>query len=306
MRGKLIVDLVILAAGLGSRFGGLKQIEPVDEKDNFIIDYSVYDAIKAGFDRIVFIIKEEIREELENTIGKRISPYVEVAYAYQSPKDLPEGCFVPEDRTKPLGTSHAIYCARNVIKGNFAIINADDFYGADAFIQAASYLKSLNKDAKAQHANVAYFAKNTLSRKGSVKRGVLNFDNNHRLTKVTESSVEWRGNDIWAAPLGTKDFKKVDHETLVSMNLFVYTKDILEVFKEGLPKFFYKGREDADSAEYLTTDVMTELLEQKKAVCKVLMTNAVWHGVTYRDDLAEVVSSLKELVDKGEYPADRF
>ncbi len=300
------MDLVILAAGMGSRFGGLKQIQPVDDKGNFIIDYSIYDAIKAGFDRVVFIIKEEIKEEFEETVGKRVSPYIEVAYAYQSLNKLPKGYSVPKERVKPLGTAHALYCAKEVIKGNFAIINADDFYGSDAFKQAASYLKSLDENAKGQHANVAYLAKNTLSKTGGVKRGVLNFDNEKNLISVTESNVEWRGNDIYACPLNSKDFKKISLDTLVSMNLFVYTKDILDVFTKGLPKFLSDENNDLLTAEYLTTDVMSELLKEKKAVCKVIRTDSIWHGVTYKEDLGEVESSLKELVEKGEYPSSRF
>ena len=300
------MDLVILAAGMGSRFGGLKQIQQVDDKGNFIIDYSIYDAIKAGFDRVVFIIKEEIKEEFEETIGKRVSPYIEVAYAYQSLNKLPKGYFVPKERVKPLGTAHALYCAKDVIKGNFAIINADDFYGADAYKQAASYLKSLDENARGQHANVAYLAKNTLSKTGGVKRGVLNFDEEKNLISVTESNVEWRGNDIYASPLNSKDFKKISLDTLVSMNLFVYTKDILDVFTEGLPKFLSDENNDLLTAEYLTTDVMSELLKEKKAACKVLRTDSIWHGVTYKEDLGELEVSLKELVDKGEYPSNRF
>ncbi len=300
------MDLVILAAGMGSRFGGLKQIEKIDEKGNFIIDYSIYDAVKAGFDRVVFIIKEEMREEFEETVGKRVSPYVEVAYAYQSLNKLPKGCFIPKERTKPLGTAHAIYCAKDVILSNFAIINADDFYGADAYKQAASYLKGLGKDAKGQYANVAYLAKNTLSKTGAVKRGVLNFDQDKNLIGVTESNVEWRGNEIYAAPLGDNTFKKIDIDTLVSMNLFVYTKDILDELEEGLPKFLNERKDDLLTAEYLTADVMSNLLKEKKAVCKVLRTDSVWHGVTYREDLKDFELSLKELVDMSEYPSDRF
>lgn len=300
------MDLVILAAGMGSRFGGLKQIEKIDEKGNFIIDYSIYDAVKAGFDRVVFIIKEEMREEFEETVGKRVSPYVEVAYAYQSMDKLPKGCFIPKERTKPLGTAHAIYCAKDVILSNFAIINADDFYGADAYKQAASYLKGLDKDAKGQHANVAYLAKNTLSKTGAVKRGVLNFDQDKNLIGVTESNVEWRGNEIYAAPLGDNIFKKIDIDTLVSMNLFVYTKDILDELEEGLPKFLDERKDDLLTAEYLTADVMSDLLKEKKAVCKVLRTDSVWHGVTYKEDLKDFELSIKELVDAGEYPSDKF
>ena len=300
------MDLVILAAGMGSRFGGLKQIQQVDDKGNFIIDYSIYDAIKAGFDRVVFIIKEEIKEEFEETIGKRVSPYIEVAYAYQALNKLPKGYSLPKERVKPLGTAHALYCAKDVIKGNFAIINADDFYGADAYKQAASYLKSLDGNAKGQHANVAYLAKNTLSKTGGVKRGVLDFDEEKNLISVTESNVEWRGNDIYASPLNSKDFKKISFDTLVSMNLFVYTNDILDVFEEGLPKFLSDKNNDLLTAEYLTTDVMSELLKEKKAVCKVLRTDSIWHGVTYKEDLGELEVSLKELVDKGEYPSNRF
>ncbi len=300
------MDLLVLAAGMGSRFGGLKQIQPVDEKGNFIIDYSIYDAYKAGFDRVVFLIKEDMKEEVEMTVGKRVSRYMEVAYAYQTMDKLPKGYEIPKNRTKPLGTAQAIYCAKDVLKGNFAIINADDFYGADAYKQAANYLKSIGNDVKGVHANVAYMAKNTLSDKGSVKRGVLDFDENGNLKDVCESNLEWRGNEIYAAPLGNKDFKKIDLDTLVSMNLFVYTNDILDGIEKHFPDFLEKNKDRLDTAEYLTSDLMTELLENGEAVCKILRTDSVWYGVTYKDDLPNVVSALRELVKKGEYPSDMF
>lgn len=300
------MDLLILAAGMGSRFGGLKQIEPVDEKGNFIIDYSIYDAVKAGFDRVVFLIKEEMREDFEKTVGNRVSKYVEVAYAYQSMEVIPEGFSIPKERVKPLGTAHAIYCAKDVLKGHFAIINADDFYGADAFKQAASYLRTLDDKAKGKHANVGYFAKNTLSKLGSVKRGVLKFKEDGTLKCVVESNVEWRGEEIFACPLNESNYEQIDINTLVSMNLFVYSYDILEEIGKYFPIFLKEHQNDLLKCEYLTTDIITYLLDNNLATCDVLSTSAVWHGVTYHEDLPEVVSSIKELVDNGEYPSDRF
>ena len=300
------MDLLILAAGMGSRFGGLKQIEPFDEKNNFIIDYSIFDAKKAGFDRVVFLIKEENREIFESTVGSRVAKYIDVAYAYQKLEVVPEGYQMPKDRVKPLGTAQAIYCAKDALKSDFAIINSDDFYGADAFQVAADYLRSLPKGAKGKYANVAYYAKNTMTKNGSVKRGVLQSDENGNLASLIESKLEWHGDDIFAAPLDGGEMKQISHEALVSMNMFVFTLDILDRIEEGFAAFLDENKDHLDDCEYLIPTVVDQLIATKKAECKVLSTSAVWYGVTYREDKPEVVASLLKLVDQGEYPADRF
>ncbi len=300
------MDLLILAAGMGSRFGGLKQIEPFDEKQNFIIDYSIFDAKRAGFDRVIFLIKEENREIFESTVGSRVAKYIDVVYAYQKLEVIPEGFTLPKDRVKPLGTAQAIYCAKDVIQSDFAIINSDDFYGADAFRVAAEYLKKLPKGAKGKYANVGYYAKNTMTKNGSVKRGILEFDDKNMLSSLVESKLEWRGDDIYAAPLDGGEMKKIPHESLVSMNMFVFTRDIMDRLEEGFPAFLEANKDHLDDCEYLIPTVVSDLIAEGKATCEVLSTDAVWYGVTYREDKPEVVASLAKLVEQGVYPSDRF
>ena len=299
------MDLLILAAGMGSRFGGLKQIEPVDPRGNFIIDYSIYDAKKAGFDRVIFLIKEENRKIFEETVGKRVAGQIEVAYAYQKLEVIPEGYVLPKDRVKPLGTAQAIYCCKDVIKDDFLIINSDDFYGYDAFRVAAEFLRSI-KGESGKYGNVAFFAKNTLTKNGSVKRGVLASDKDHNMTELVESKLEWRGDDIYGCPLEGGEMVKLDHNALVSMNMFCFSKDIIDRIEEGYVPFLEANKNNLGSCEYLIPTVVDELIKKGEVSCKVLSTTAVWHGVTYREDKDEVVNSLRELVKAGEYPADRF
>jgi NDP-sugar pyrophosphorylase family protein len=297
------MELVILAAGMGSRFGGLKQVAPMGPNDEFIIDYSIYDAIKAGFDKVVFIIKEENFEIFKETIGKRVEEHIPVSYVFQKMDDIPEGVIIPEGRVKPWGTAHAIYCARNEVKDSFIIINADDFYGRDAFMVAAKYLKGLNDNAKFKYANIGYQAINTITDNGSVKRGVLYFDNDNKLTSLVESKIEKENGKLIAAPLDDEDNKKViPNETLVSMNMFAFTKDIMDKLEENFPPFMEANKNNLAKCEYLIPTVVSDLIERKEATCDVLSTTAVWYGVTYKEDKDYVVNSLKELVDKGEYP----
>ena len=300
------MDLLILAAGMGSRFGGLKQIEPFDERQNFIIDYSIYDAKQAGFDRVVFLIKEENREIFESTVGSRVAKYIDVAYAYQKLDVLPKGYQLPAERVKPLGTAQAIYCAKDVLRGSFAIVNSDDFYGADAFRVAADYLRSLPEGAKGQYANIAYFAKNTMTKNGSVKRGILQAGKDGLLTSLVESKLEWRKDEIYAAPLDGEEMKKIPTDSLVSMNMFAFTHDILDKLEENFAPFLDANQGDLLNCEYLIPTLVSDLIERGEASCKVLSTTAVWHGVTYREDKPEVVASLARLVEQGCYPADRF
>lgn len=300
------MDLLILAAGMGSRFGGLKQIEPFDERNNFIIDYSIYDAKQAGFDRVIFLIKEENREIFEQTVGSRVAKYIEVAYAYQSLDVIPEGYSLPAERIKPLGTAQAIYCAKDLLRDNFAIVNSDDFYGADAFKVAANYLRSLPAGAKGKYANIAYYAANTMTKNGSVKRGILNFDENKNLSSLVESKLEWRGDDIYAAPLDGGEMEKIPSDSLVSMNMFAFTLDILDHLRDNFPPFLDANKDNLLNCEYLIPSIVSDLVEQKKVTCEVLSTTAVWHGVTYREDKPDVVASLAKLVEDGCYPKDRF
>lgn len=297
------MDLVILAAGLGSRFGGLKQMEPMDEYGNFIIDYSIYDAIEAGFDRVVFIIKEDIYEEFKNTIGKRIESKIETAYAFQKLDDLPMGYQVDAKRTKPWGTGQAILAARDVVKGHFMIINADDYYGKDAFKVAYNYLSSLPLNANGQYANVAFRAKNTITENGSVKRGVCIKNDNNELAHLIEASLTDCGNnDILATPLEDENASfHIPYDQLVSMNMFIFTHDIFEHLQDKFPKFLDENKNNSLTCEYLIPSVVSELIEENKASVKILSTTSTWYGVTYFSDKEIVVSALKGLVEQGLY-----
>ena len=297
------MDLVILAAGMGSRFGGLKQIEPIDEYNNFIIDYSIYDAKKAGFDKVIFIIKEENYDIFKETIGKRVEKRIETHYCFQKLEDIPAGYSLPKDRVKPLGTAQAILAAKDLVSDKFIIINADDFYGADAFKVAADYLKSVKAGVKGAYANVGYHAINTITDNGSVKRGILYFDNKNKLTSLVESNIEKVNGKLIASPLDDIENKKeIENDTLVSMNMFCFTKDIMDRLVEGFVPFMETNKNNLAKCEYLIPTVVSDLIEEGKATVKVLATKAQWYGVTYKEDKDYVVNSLKELTKSGEYP----
>lgn len=297
------MQLVILAAGMGSRFGGLKQMEPVDEFNNFIIDYSIYDAIEAGFDSVVFIIKHEIYEDFKNTIGKRLEGKIKVNYAFQELDKLPKGYDLPNERVKPFGTAHAILCAKDVISENFAMINADDFYGRDAFVTAANYMKSLNDNDKGKFANVLYHAANTMTENGAVKRGVCFAGKDGYMDTLIESSIEFEGDHIKATPLDeTISPFVIPLDAPVSMNMFIFTKDILDELEQGFPKFLDKElTKNPLKCEYLIPSVANEMKEKGLATIKMLNTTAVWYGFTYKEDKVLVVKALKEMVDSGQY-----
>lgn len=294
------MDLVILAAGMGSRFGGLKQIEPIDKYGNFIIDYSIYDAKRAGFDRVVFIIKEENYEIFKNTIGKRVEDKIETHYAFQSLDLIPEGYTLPSDRVKPLGTAQAILAAKPYVSDKFIIINADDFYGSDAFKVAADFLKNSNNPNV--YANVAYRVTNTMTENGSVKRGVLVFDENKKLNSLIESKIEKVNNDIIATPLEGGDVMNISSDTLVSMNMFCFNKNIMDYIEEGFKPFMEANKNNLASCEYLIPTVVSDLIHDNKISVDILATKAVWYGITYKEDKDNVVKSLENLMNNGEYP----
>ena len=296
------MTLVIMAAGMGSRFGGLKQIEPIDEYGNFIIDYSIYDAIKEGFTKVVFIIKKENYDIFRDTVGARVEKYINVEYAFQELDKLPNGYSVPEGRVKPWGTGHAILCCKDMVHENFAIINSDDFYGRDAFRVIANFLKENKKDSEyAEYAMAGYLVKNTLTTNGSVKRGICQVKDGY-LTKLIESKIERTDRGLVASPLeGGEDFIVDDNDT-VSMNMFGFTPQIFNYLEERFPSFLDEHIEQIDSCEYLIPTIVFEEINAKKARVEVLNTSAVWQGITYREDKEKVVSEIKKLVDAREYP----
>lgn len=294
------MTLVIMAAGMGSRFGGLKQIEPIDKNGNFIIDYSIYDAIKEGFDKVVFVIKEENYDIFRETVGKRIEGRIKVEYAFQKIDDIPDGYQVPEGRVKPWGTGQAILCTKKYVDDNFVMINSDDFYGRDAYHVAANFLKNKNND-KIEYAMVGYKVENTLTENGSVKRGVCQTKDDY-LTGLIESKLEKINDQIVATPLeGQKEFI-VDGNDTVSMNMFCFTQDIYDYLEIAYNEFFKTHKDDLRTCEFLMPTVVFEEIEKGIATVKVLKTNAIWHGVTYREDKEDVVNSIQKLIDNGEYP----
>ena len=295
------MQILILAAGMGSRFGGLKQMEPMDEAGNFLLDYSVYDAKRAGFDSVVFVIKHSFEKEFKETIGKRVERIIKTEYAFQDLEDIPEGFKVPEGREKPWGTAHAIYAARGLIREDFIMINGDDFYGRDAYEVAYKFLASLPKNSTGKYANVAFKVSNTMTENGSVKRGVCFEDNDHNLTKLVESSIERnKEGKIIATPLEGGEPFEVGEDEPVSMNLFCFNKDLIDHLRARFPEWLKEHGNELKS-EYLIPSVVDELVHEGKASLKLLSTDSVWFGVTYKEDKPGVVKALKELVRKGEY-----
>ena len=296
--------LVIMAAGMGSRYGGLKQIDPVDEQGNIIIDFSIYDAVKAGFEKIVFVIKHQIEEEFKKSIGERISKYVEVEYVYQELDKLPEGFSVPDGRVKPFGTGHAILCAKDVVKGPFAVINADDFYGRHAFEAIFRQLTTIADDDKYRYAMVGYKLHNTLTENGHVARGVCEIDDNNKLVTINERTrIEKHGEDAEYTEDDGKSWVKLPEESLVSMNMWGFTNSIMPelgtrfvtFLKEDLPN-------NPEKAEYFLPFVVGELLQEGKATVEVLKTPDVGHGVTYKEDKPQVMEAIGKLKKEGLYP----
>ena len=293
------MTLVIMAAGMGSRFGGLKQIEPIDEYGNFIIDYSIYDAIKVGFTKVVFIIKKENYDIFRETVGARVEKYIDVEYVFQELDVLPEGYSVPEGRVKPWGTGHAILCCKDTVKENFAIINSDDFYGRDAYRVIAEFLKNNHDESK--YAMAGYMVKNTLTENGAVKRGVCQAKDGY-LTKLVESNIEKKDGKLVATPLEGGDDFLVYGDDLVSMNMFGFTPGLFKCLEEGFPKFLDSHKDNMEKCEYLIPTIVFEQIEKGEVSVEVLKTDAVWQGITYREDKDKVVREIKALVDKGEYP----
>ena len=297
--------LVVMAAGMGSRYGGLKQIDPVGNHNQLIIDYSIYDAHRAGFETVVFVIKHEIEETFKSAIGDRLSKIIHVEYAYQELADLPEGYTVPEGRVKPWGTAHAILAARKVVDGPFAVINADDYYGHDAFRSIYEYLENHpDRPTCYEFAMVAYLLGNTVTENGHVARGVCEEDGKGYLVRVTEHThIEKDGENARFTEDDGKTWTSLPGSTIVSMNLWGFTKSFLAEAEKRFPAFLDKALvENPLKGEYFLPSVVTQLLEEDKARVKVLRSTDKWYGVTYRDDKPVVVKAIADMTAKGIYP----
>ena len=296
------LNLVILAAGMGSRFGGLKQIAPLGPNGEFIIDYSVYDAIKAGFNKIVFLIKEENYKLFKETIGSRVEPHIAVEYCFQKNDNLPIGYEVPKNRLKPLGTAHAILCCKDKVHEPFMMINADDFYGRDAYVKAAEFLRNTKDTIPYQYGMVGYLVKNTITENGSVKRGVCKVENEY-LKEIIESSIERVDNGkIIATPLNGNAAFEVDENDTVSMNMLLFTPSIFNYIENNFKDFLDSNKDNMEKCEYLIPDVLFKAIKENYATAKVLKTKATWYGVTYKEDADSVKKALASMVSDNTYP----
>lgn len=291
--------LVIMAAGMGSRFGGLKQIEPVDEQGHIIMDFSLFDAYRAGFREIVFIIKPELEESFRERIGDRMAQYFRVTYVHQTLDQLPDGYAVPAGREKPWGTGHAVLCAANAVDGPFAVINADDFYGPGAFQAIYDYLA--NNEDESAYAMVGYRVRNTVTEHGSVARGVCTVQDG-KLVDITErTKIFKKGNDAEFTEDG-ETFVHLSGDTLVSMNLFGFTHQMMEQLKARFPAFLEASlAANPLKCEYFLPSVVSAQLEAGQATVEVLPCEEVWYGVTYREDLASVREAVVRMKENGTY-----
>lgn len=293
--------LVVMAAGMGSRYGGLKQIDPVGPNGQIIMDYSVFDACRAGFERVVFVIRPELRESFEQSIGRRMAQRLDVSYAYQTAGRLPEGCVPPAGRQKPLGTAHAVWCAREAVgDAPFAVINADDFYGAEAFSALYGYLKDARDDEKYRYCMVGYRLENTLTENGTVSRGVCRADADGNLASIVERTAISRGADGVIRCEGGA----LAGDTPVSLNVWGFTPSFMDELTGMLRRFVAGGlRENPEKAELYLPFAVDELIRSGKASARVLTTAARWYGVTYREDKPSVQQAIASLTAQGVYPA---
>ncbi len=296
--------LVILAAGMGSRYGGLKQIDPVDEQGHKIIDFSMYDAYRAGFGKVVFIIKKENEQDFRECVGDRVSSFLEVEYVYQELDRVPEGFQIPEGRVKPWGTAHAILCCKDVVKGPFAVINADDYYGRSAFATLYDFLTTHEDDEKYRYAMVGYELGNTLTENGSVARGCCVTDENGFLTAIAERTKIVKTEDGAAY---TEDdgatYVPVPLDTPVSMNMWGFSASILKELEGAVDRFFEtEVAGNPLKAECFLPIEVDKLLKAGKATVEVLSSKDKWFGVTYKEDKPFVMESIAKLKAEGVYP----
>ena len=297
--------LVIMAAGMGSRYGGLKQMDPMDDQGHIIIDYSIYDALQAGFEEVVFIIKKENEALFRECIGDRMSSRVRVRYVYQELTDLPAGYQVPDGRIKPWGTGHAVLSCRKALgEAPFAVINADDYYGREAYRLIYQYLTTHEDDERYRYAMVGYAIGNTVTEHGSVARGVCRIDEKGCLTNITERTrIEKREEGAAYTEDEGASWVSLPADTTVSMNFWGFTPAMLRELEQRFPAFLEKNlRQNPLKCEYFLPSVVEDQLKEEKAVVEVLKTPDKWYGVTYREDKPTVMAALKEMRESGIYP----
>lgn len=296
-------ELVIMAAGMGSRYGGLKQIDRVDDDGHIIIDYSIFDAMRAGFRDVTFIIKKEIEKDFREVIDSHLAGKdINVKYVYQELDKLPEGYSVPEGRRKPWGTAHALMCCFETVDAPFAVINADDYYGAHAFEKIYNFLLNTSDDGKYHYAMVGYRVKNTVTEQGTVSRGICQSNSEGMLTSIVERhKIGISGDSIYYTE-GEENYE-LDPETLVSMNLWGFTPSYLRECKERFPKFLDENLpKNPEKCEFFLPSVVSELICENKADVRVLDNVDKWYGVTYKEDKEAIVKAFRDLQKKGVYP----
>ncbi len=295
--------LVIMAAGMGSRYGGLKQIDPVGPNGEIIMEYSIFDAIRAGFSKVVFIIKKEIEDTFREVIGKKIEGIIDVEYVYQKVDNLPQGFSVPDGRVKPWGTGHAVLSAKDVVNTPFAVINADDFYGAETYRLLNGFLTN-NQDAanKYKYCMVGFVIENTLTENGHVARGVCNVDSQGNLIDIHERTKIMKfGNETKYTEDDTS-WIKIPEKSIVSMNTWGFNPSILNELEERFPEFLRTNKDNLLKAEYFLPTIVDNLIKDGKADVKVLSTSDKWYGVTYQEDKPVVKKSISDMVAEQKYP----
>ena len=300
--------LVVMAAGIGSRFGGgIKQLEPVGPSGEIIIDYSIHDAIEAGFDKVVFIIRKDLEKDFREVIGDRMEKHIETAYAFQELNDLPTGFTKPEGRTKPWGTGQAILCCKDLVKEPFAVINADDYYGKEAFVKVHDYLvEDHDSEGPMEFCMAGFLLGNTLSENGGVTRGICSVDEKNHLTRVTETRNIVKTENGAAIQVEDGTLKPVDDQCPVSMNMWGLTPAFLKTLEEGFVEFLKEcGPEDLKK-EYLLPTIVDKLIKEQKADVAVLKTHDTWFGVTYQEDKEKVTEAFSDLVRQGAYAENLY
>lgn len=299
--------LVIMAAGMGSRYGGLKQIDPIDDKGHIIMDFSIFDAFRAGFRKVVFIIRKENYEDFKKVIGDRIAKIMEVSYVFQKNDNLPAAYKVPEGRTKPWGTGHAILSCIDSVDGPFAVINADDYYGRHAFGAIYDFLKEDENKESYRYAMVGYILKNTLTENGHVARGICRTDKDGYLKDIQERThIEKKGERAVYQTEDGQGFEEISPQSIVSMNMWGFTKTILGELRDRFTDFLEENLEKNPlKCEYFLPSVVDSLIKEKKAEVSVLKSEDKWYGVTYKEDKPFVTEAIQRLKDDGLYP-DEF
>ena len=299
------LSLVIMAAGMGSRFGGIKQLEPVGPSGEIIMDYSIYDAMKAGFNKVVFIIRKDLEKDFKDIIGNRIEKLIKVEYVFQELDAIPEGFTKPADRTKPWGTGQAVLCCKEAVKEPFAVINADDYYGKEAFKIVYDFLKQ-NEGNENQFSMAGFILGNTLSENGAVTRGICKVNEEGKLVDITETSgIVPEGDHAKAQDSKGNDFN-IDLNSAASMNMWGFTPKLFHYLETGFVSFFSTLEGNELKKEYLLPTIVGDLVKANEVEVSVLKTSDRWFGVTYKEDKETVVNSILALIDKGEYPSKLF